>query len=315
MIEKIKNWFKNKKVISEEKLRRRYRALKVCLFLMLGLFGFTVYANYDYWVFKLLIANNYVLTDALDELYSRHILPENRRGFHRDFDRVVISVVTGQLSEINNDRFTYLYAPQQIRAVREADRAIARTASIEAINEDTVLLFIPNISRATRQFVQNNRDYLAQYPNLIFDLRGNYGGWLADFHRIADLFVPQGAIIAFEETRMPMFTRTITASNDAFFEFRNIVILQNNRTASSAEGLILALSEHVPEVVTLGETTFGKGIGQVTIPLTRGYAVRATVLNVLGPQGQSIHQIGIAPDIEADPDIDWVEQALGIARK
>ena len=192
------------------------------------------------------------------------------------------------------------------------DRAVARRVSITPLTDDTVKLYIPNISSYTRTFVFDHREELARFPNLVLDLRGNYGGWLADFHRIADLFVPRGAVLAMEETRMPFFTRTITSRNDSFFEFENIIILQNRQTASAAEGLIMALKHHVPNVVSVGETTFGKGIGQVTIPLTAGYAVRATVLLVLGPEGESIHMTGIDPHIFADPDIDMVDQALAL---
>ncbi|MCL2840693.1 MAG: S41 family peptidase [Defluviitaleaceae bacterium] len=296
----------------EKRFKRRYRVYQVGFFMMIGIFGFTIYANYDYLVFRILIANNYVFTDALDQLYSQHILAENRQSFHRDFDRVVISVVTDALTDINNDRFTYLYAPQEIQHVRVTDRGVAQRVTVEALNEDTVYLFIPNISRTTRAFVYEHKHYMAQYSNLVLDLRGNYGGWLMDAHRIASLFTPQDAVISIEDTRMNLFTRTITSSGDQFFNFDNIVILQDRTTASAAEVLILALREHTPNVTTIGYRTVGKGIGQVTIPLTGGYAVRATVINVLGPRGESIHLIGIYPDIPADPYVDMLEQALAI---
>jgi C-terminal processing protease CtpA/Prc len=77
----------------------------------------------------------------------------------------------------------------------------------------------------------------------------------------------------------------------------------------------MALSEHLPEVTTIGQTTFGKGTGQVTIPLTGGYAVRATVLRTYGPQGQCIHNVGIPPDIEFDVDIDLLEAAIEILQR
>jgi len=290
------------------KLKRRYRILQIGFILLVALFGFTVYANYDYWVFKFLIANNYVLTDTLEDVYAAHIREENRLSFRRDFDRVVISVFTRYL----NDRYTYLYSPQEHVAVQEREVAVGRTASVTSLSDDTVKLFVPNLSRIARDFVLDNRDTLAQYPNLVLDLRGNSGGWLVDFHRIADLFVPQGAVLSIEETRMPIFTRTITSRGEPYFEFENIVILQNRRTASAAEGLILALQYHLPNVVTIGENTFGKGIGQVTIPLTRGYAVRATVLLVNGPDGNNIHMTGIAPDIFTGQDDYPVDQALAL---
>ena len=294
--------------IKLRKLKRRYRFFQIGFFVMLAIFGFTIYANYDYWVFKMLIANNYILTDTLEDVYSRHIREENRLGFHRDFDRVVISIVTRYL----NDRYTYLYSPQAHVAAREREVAVARQAAVTPLTDDTVQLFVPNLSSIARDFVLDNRHELAQYSNLVLDLRGNSGGWLADFHRIADLFVPRGAVLSIEETRLPIFARTITSRNDPFFDFDNIIILQDRRTASAAEGLILALQYHLPNVITIGDTTFGKGIGQVTIPLTRGYAVRATVLLVNGPDGGNIHITGIQPDIPAVPDTCPVEQALAL---
>jgi len=294
------------------RLKRRYRFFQIGFFALIIGFGFTVYFNYDYWVFKLLIANNYILTDALEEMYATHIREENRQSFHRDFDRVVISVVTGYLTAINNDRYTYLYSPQEHIAVREREVARAREAAVTPLTEDTIQLFVPNLSRIAREFVLDNREQLAQYPNLILDLRGNSGGWLSDFHRIADLFVPRGAVLSIEETRMSLFSRTITSDNDLFFDFENIIILQNRRTASAAEGLIMALQYHLPNVTIIGDNTFGKGIGQVTIPLTGGYAVRATVLLVNGPDGENIHMVGIPPDIPFDPDIYAVDQALAL---
>jgi len=283
---------------------------KIGFFVLLGLLGFTMYANYDYRVFKALIAQNYMPKDALEELYSRHIAAENRRGFSRDFDRMVIAVVTSELSEISQDQYTYLYAPQEFQASVAADRAAARTAKFYALDENTAYLYIPNISRLTRMFVHTNREELAQFSNLVLDLRGNYGGWLSEFHRIADLFVPNGAVISHEITRHSMLTRAVTSTNDAFFDFDQIIILQNRNTASAAEGLIMALSEHLPNVTTIGQTSFGKGTGQVTLPLTGGSAVRATILQVLGPVRQDIHNVGLAPDIEIDIAADFIAEAL-----
>ena len=287
-------------------LRRRYRFFQIGFIFFIALLGFTVYSNYDYWVFKQLIANNYILTDVLEDVYAAHIREENRQSFRRDFDRVVISVFTSYL----NDRYTYLYSPQEHVAVREREAAIGRTASVTSLSEDTVKLFVPNLSRVARDFVLDNREELSRYPNLVLDLRGNSGGWLVDFHHIAELFVPRGAVLSIEETRISLFSRTITSSANPYFDFENIIILQNRRTASAAEALILALQYHLPGVTTIGENTFGKGIGQVTIPLRGGYALRATTLLINGPDGSNIHITGIEPDIPADPELYPVDQAI-----
>jgi hypothetical protein len=289
---------------------KMYRVFQVGFFSMILLFAVGVWASYDYWIFRILISGNYVFTDALDELYARHLPEENRRGFFRDFDRVVMAVFTAELTSINNDRFTYLYTPQRLQAVRATDRRVAETVTAYALTEDTVRLFIPNVNRTTRRFVQQHADYLAQYRNLVLDLRGNYGGWLVDFHRIADLFLPRGAVIGYEDARLGLFSRQITSRRQPVFDFDSIVILQNHRTASAAEGLVQALAYHLPEVTIKGTTSFGKGLGQVTIPLRGGYALRASVINVLGPTRICINNIGIPPDIYLDPDYDWIAIAL-----
>lgn len=294
------------------KLKRRYRFFQIGFFVLLLGYGGMVWLHWDYWIFRILIAGNYIFTEDLDELYSQHILEENRRGFHRDFDRVMISVFTEAIREINRDIYTYLYTPQAHVAVREREEAVGRRATIEALTDTTVYLWVPNISRWSRDFVLDNVDYLAGYKNIVLNLRYNSGGMLRDFHRIADLFLPRGAVLGHEDTRWPLFTRTFTSRGHASLEFDNIIILQNRRTASAAEGLIQALDYHLPNVITIGEDSFGKGVGQVTIPLTGGYAVRASVLLVSGPDGENIHRVGLAPHIPGDEEINWVTQALAL---
>jgi len=281
------------------------------LALVLGYVGMA-WLHWDYWIFRVLIAGNYIFTDDLDTLYNLHIAEENRRSFHRDFDRVMISVFTEAIREVNQDRYTYLYSPQAHVAVREREEARGRAATIESLTDTTVYLWIPNISRWSRDFVLAHEARMAGYDNIVLDLRYNAGGMLRDFHRIASVFLPRGAVLGHEETRMSFFTRTFTASGRSMLEFDNIIILQNGRTASASEGLIQALVYHLPNVTTVGAHTFGKGIGQVTIPLTGGYAVRASVLLVSGPDGENIHLTGIAPQIAGDDDRDWVAQALSI---
>ena len=280
--------------------KRRYRFFQAGFFILLFLLGFTAYANYDYWVFKYLIADHYIFTDALDTLYDAQLGGENVKGYRRDFDRVVIAAVTEKIRAVNRDGYTYLYTPEGYETSRETEKTDAKRAYIEALPvPGAVYLYLPNISKLTREFVYDNRAELAGYDRLVLDLRGNYGGLLNDFYRIADLFTEKGAVLGHEQTRLPFLTHAVKAKSDIYFHFDTIIILQDERTASAAEGLIQALKQQVPGVVLAGEKTFGKGIGQVTVPLTGGYAVRATVLLVQGPDGGTVHQTGIEPDFRA----------------
>lgn len=48
----------------------------------------------------------------------------------------------------------------------------------------------------------------------------------------------------------------------------------------------------------VGENTYGKGIVQSVIPLEDGSAVKLTISKYFTPNGNDIHEKGVAPDIE-----------------
>ena len=278
-------------------LEKKYRRWKIATIILTVILAAMIYFYYDYTVFKILIAGNYVFTDALDEVYSQAIGDENVKGYFRDFDRMVISVVTERLRSASGDKYTYLFTPQSYKFSKEAEKADAALTEISKIDEDNVYLLIPNMSKNSRKYVLSHKDELAKYRNITIDLRDNYGGMLSDFYKIAQLFLDKGVTIGYENTRVPLFTRHIRSKGDKYLVFDNITILQNQYTASSAEGFIMALNENLDNVELRGSRTFGKGIGQVTLPLTGGYAVKATIMLVAAPDGSTIHGMGIEPDI------------------
>ena len=259
--------------------------------------------------FKFLIADNYIFTEALDQLYGETIGEENVKGYRRNFDDVVIGVFTEKIRSINQDRYTYLYTPERYQLSKDMEKADAAMARIDELTPDTVYMVLPNISDGTKDFVLSNKQVLNKYKNLILDLRSNYGGLLSDFYKMAELFTQRGDILGFEKYRMPFLTHPVKSGNGGYFEFERVIVLQDKNTASAAEGLILALKGNLNNVLTMGEKTFGKGIGQITVPLLEGFAVKATILLVSGPVDESIHKIGIEPDIPYTGD-NIIEAAL-----
>ncbi|MDR1538112.1 MAG: S41 family peptidase [Clostridiales bacterium] len=292
--------------------RKKHLFYKFGFFALLLSLAGLIYANYDYMVFKLLIADNYIFTDALDEWYEQSLGEGNFKGYHQDFDRAVIAAVTEKISSINKDRYTYLYTPAQYRLSRDVEKVDAAASKFEILSEKTIMVSLTNISSGTKDFFLSCMDQNKGYENLILDLRGNYGGLLADFYKISEQFTKRGAILGYEKTRIPFLTHAVKSKGKEELEYRKILILQDENTASAAEGLILSLKGNLDNVTAIGEKTFGKGIGQVTLPLTGGYAVKATVLLVSGPQDNTIHGIGIEPDVYYAGD-DIVNFALEMA--
>ncbi len=222
----------------EEKHKRRYRFFKAGFFTLLVTLAAVCYFNYDYWIFKFLIGSNYIFTDALDSLYADTIGAENFTGYYRDFDRVVMASFSNQLYAYNQDRYTYLYTPQSYQSSIQTEREDAKRSEARELTPDTAYLYLTNISSGTRGFVYDNREFLAGYKNLVLDLRGNYGGLLADFYSMADLFLGKGFIHGHELVRLPLISHAVASKGEPYFHFENIIIIQDANTASASEGLI-----------------------------------------------------------------------------
>jgi len=302
-----------KSIFQTVNYERKYKRLIVVLILFILLFAGFIYINFDYLAFKYFISYNYIYTETLDQLYVETLSEEGFKGYFRNFDDVAIASFTEKIRETGGDRYTYLYTPKQYEITKTYEKEIVKEAVVEEIADGIVYMYIPSISKYTRKFVMDNKKFLAEYDNIIIDLQGNSGGTLNDMYKIADLFLEKNQLIGAENTRFKLTSRQAEASGKKQLEYDNIIILQNASTASACEGLTMALKENLDNVTIIGDTSFGKGIGQFTMPLKSGFAVKATVMRITTPSGSSIHEIGIEPDfVYTDEDI--VEYALNFIR-
>jgi carboxyl-terminal processing protease len=74
------------------------------------------------------------------------------------------------------------------------------------------------------------------------------------------------------------------------------VVLVNGGSASASEIVAGALRDHHRAVI-LGTTTFGKGLVQTVMPLSKGRAIKLTTSRYFTPSGESINEVGISPDV------------------
>jgi carboxyl-terminal processing protease len=131
---------------------------------------------------------------------------------------------------------------------------------------------------------------------LILDLRGNAGGYLEASVDIASWFLPIGKVVAREDFGNGKETIFRSRGYDVF---KNLpfVILINQGSASASEILAGALQEH--KIATLvGEKSFGKGSVQELVPITDNTSLKITIARWLTPNGKSISENGLDPDIE-----------------
>jgi carboxyl-terminal processing protease len=77
-----------------------------------------------------------------------------------------------------------------------------------------------------------------------------------------------------------------------------MVVLIDGRSASASE-LVADALQHNGRATVMGQRSFGKGSVQTIFPLGEHKgALKLTTAIYHGPSGQTVHRIGVAPDIE-----------------
>ena len=132
----------------------------------------------------------------------------------------------------------------------------------------------------------------------VLDLRNNPGGLLNQAVGVSDLFLDSGLIV-YTDGRKDQQKQKFSASRENSRTGFPMVVLVNGGSASASEIVAGALQDHKRALI-LGTKTFGKGSVQTILPLGGRSALRLTTAEYFTPNGRSIHDIGIQPDIVMD---------------
>lgn len=142
------------------------------------------------------------------------------------------------------------------------------------------------------------------YTNLVLDLRNNPGGYLDAAVSMAGWFLPEGKVVVKEIGKTDKDVTLHKSRGPGIFNGKiKMLVLVNKGSASASEILAGALSEH--GVATLmGTQTFGKGSVQELMKLTRDTSIKITIAKWYTPNGISISDSGLTPNIKLDPNQD-----------
>lgn len=152
----------------------------------------------------------------------------------------------------------------------------------------------PNLFRsALREFIVSGT------PKLVLDLRGNPGGYLEAAVDMASWFLPTGKVVVSEDMGTNGETKVHRSRGyNIFNQNLKMAVLVNGGSASASEILAGALQEHgVAKLI--GEKTFGKGSVQELVNISKGSSLKVTIARWLTPNGRSISEHGLDPDIIA----------------
>lgn len=124
--------------------------------------------------------------------------------------------------------------------------------------------------------------------NLIFDLRGNSGGYLGTAISISDDFLSNEELIVYTEG-IHTERQDMDATAEGSFEKGKLVVLINEGSASASEIVSGAIQDWDRGVI-VGRRSFGKGLVQRPFQLPDGSVVRLTVARYYTPSGRSIQK-------------------------
>jgi len=124
---------------------------------------------------------------------------------------------------------------------------------------------------------------------LIFDLRGNTGGYLNQAIEVADRFIRGDKVIVYTKGRIKGSSQHYYSTSSATHTNYPLIVLVNHGSASASEIVSGAIQDHDRGLV-VGTTTFGKGLVQRQYNLDDGSALLLTVARYYTPSGRLIQR-------------------------
>ncbi len=196
--------------------------------------------------------------------------------------------------------------PVEVTVVRDAIPIESMESAFMA-NDDTGYVRLSQFARTSYAELMKALAELRDegMRKLIFDLRGNSGGYLDQAILIANEFLPAGRLIVYTEDRDRRQVKEFSDGTGTAADI-SLAILIDEGSASSSEILAGAVQDNDRGTI-IGRRSFGKGLVQHQLPYADGSALRLTVARYYTPTGRSIQKPYVNGDDE-DYEMDMVRR-------
>ena len=188
----------------------------------------------------------------------------------------------------------------------ERRQILTPVVSAQLLEGDIGLISIYNFdSRCAQESIAANEALREQgAAALIFDVRNNPGGYATELVKLLDYLLPEGVLF-----RSVDYTgkEQVDYSDAAYLDIP-IAVVCNQNSYSAAEFFPAAIQEYGAGTV-VGTPTCGKGYFQYTFQLSDGSGLGLSVGKYFTPQGKSLAEVGIQPDILVEVD-EETDQAI-----
>ena len=152
------------------------------------------------------------------------------------------------------------------------------------------------INGTSEQFGEIAQQVLVEQPDgLIIDVRNNPGGLLDEVIDVASQFQAEGVLVSEDRFNGEKVNYSSTGGGLLEDSFETVILI--NEGSASASEILAGVLQDYDRAIVLGEQSFGKGSVQDYQEFDDGSSLKLTVAKWLTPNGTSINDTGITPDI------------------
>lgn len=173
---------------------------------------------------------------------------------------------------------------------------------------DTAIITVTRFDNNTGTEVQKEAAKFKEkgISKVILDLRGNGGGYVSAAQDLLSLWL-DGKLMLTQKSLHSGNEKMSTASGKAILKDMKTIVLVNGSTASASEITAAALKDYGKATI-VGTKTYGKGVVQKMYNLSGGGILKVTTAEWLTPNGDSINNNGVAPDVEVDMTVEDINK-------
>ncbi len=125
---------------------------------------------------------------------------------------------------------------------------------------------------------------------LVLDLRSNPGGILEEAIQLVNLLLDQGLTVVATKSRLAKGgAKSYATTQPACDRVIPVIVLIDQNSASAAE-IVAGVIQDYDRGILIGKSTFGKGLVQVTKPLSHNTQLKLTTAEYFIPSGRSIQR-------------------------
>ena len=148
--------------------------------------------------------------------------------------------------------------------------------------------FTPDAGREVKNAIVQLKEKGAK--KIILDLRGNPGGLLIEAVNISNVFIPKGKEVVTTKGKVEDNNIVYKTLNEPVDTEIPLAVLINSGSASASE-IVAGTVQDYDRGVIVGQKSFGKGLVQVTRPLSYNSQLKVTTAKYYTPSGRCIQAL------------------------